>query len=91
MKYVVTGSLGNISKPLAERLIAAGHEVTVMSSNPEKAAEIEKLGAEIEAFDFASSDTKAHERFALISGQKEKAEEDLLGLYEELEVLQSKS
>ena len=38
MKYVVTGSLGNISKPLAERLIAAGHEVTVMSSNPEKAA-----------------------------------------------------
>lgn len=45
MKYVVTGSLGNISKPLAERLIAAGHEVTVMSSNPEKAKEIEKMGA----------------------------------------------
>ena len=47
MKYVVTGSLGNISKPLAERLIAAGHEVTVMSSNPGKAAEIEKLGAKV--------------------------------------------
>ena len=45
MKYVVTGSLGNISKPLAEKLIAAGHEVTVVSSNPEKVAEIEKLGA----------------------------------------------
>jgi uncharacterized protein YbjT (DUF2867 family) len=45
MKYVVTGSLGNISKPLAERLVAAGHEVTVVSSNPEKEAQIEKLGA----------------------------------------------
>lgn len=45
MKYVVTGSLGNISKPLAEKLIAAGHEVTVVSSNPEKVAEIEKMGA----------------------------------------------
>ncbi len=45
MKYVVTGSLGNISKPLAERLLAAGHQVTVISSNPDKAAEIAKLGA----------------------------------------------
>lgn len=45
MKYVVTGSLGNISKPLAEKLVAAGHEVTVVSSNPDKAAEIAKLGA----------------------------------------------
>lgn len=45
MKYIVTGSLGNISKPLAERLVAAGHQVTVVSSSPEKAAEIEKLGA----------------------------------------------
>lgn len=45
MKYVVTGSLGNISKPLAERLVAAGHQVTVVSSSPEKAAQIEKLGA----------------------------------------------
>lgn len=45
MKYVVTGSLGNISKPLAEKLVAAGHEVTVVSSNPDKVAEIAKLGA----------------------------------------------
>ena len=45
MKYVVTGSLGNISKPLAERLVAAGHEVTVVSSKAEKAAQIEALGA----------------------------------------------
>lgn len=45
MKYIVTGSLGNISKPLAERLIAAGHEVIVVSSKAEKAAPIEALGA----------------------------------------------
>lgn len=45
MKYVVTGSLGNISKPLAEKLVAEGHDVTVVSSSPEKAGTIEKLGA----------------------------------------------
>lgn len=45
MKYVVTGSLGNISKPLAEKLVAEGHDVTIVSSSPEKAAAIEKLGA----------------------------------------------
>lgn len=45
MKYVVTGSLGNISKPLAEKLVAAGHEVTVISSSPDKVAQIEKIGA----------------------------------------------
>ncbi len=45
MKIVVTGSLGNISKPLAEKLVAAGHEVTVISSKEEKAVQIEALGA----------------------------------------------
>ncbi|WP_422082142.1 NAD(P)H-binding protein [Ulvibacterium sp.] len=45
MKIVVTGSLGNISKPLAEELIANGHSVTVVSSNPEKQEGIEALGA----------------------------------------------
>jgi uncharacterized protein YbjT (DUF2867 family) len=45
MKYVVTGSLGNISKPLAEKLVAAGHDVTVISSKAEKTAEIKALGA----------------------------------------------
>lgn len=46
MKYVVLGSLGNISKPLVENLVAAGHDVTVVSSNAEKAAQIEEMGAE---------------------------------------------
>lgn len=45
MKFVVTGSLGNISKPLATKLVAAGHEVTVVSSNPDRKKEIEALGA----------------------------------------------
>ncbi len=45
MKITVTGSLGNISKPLAKQLITAGHKVTVVSSNPDKKADIEALGA----------------------------------------------
>lgn len=46
MKYVVTGSLGNISKPLAEKLIAAGHTVTVISRKADKVEQIQALGAQ---------------------------------------------
>ncbi len=45
MKIIVTGSLGNISKPLTEILVAQGHAVTVVSSNPNKKQAIEALGA----------------------------------------------
>lgn len=45
MKYIVTGSLGNISKPLTQKLVAAGHEVTVVTTKESKKAEIEALGA----------------------------------------------
>ena len=45
MKYVVTGSLGHISKPLTESLVKAGHQVTVVTSKQENAAKIEALGA----------------------------------------------
>lgn len=45
MKIVITGSLGHISKPLAEQLLKKGHPVTVISSKPEKKNEIESLGA----------------------------------------------
>jgi len=45
MKIIVTGSLGHISKPLTEELIQKGHEVTVISSNPERQKEIEAIGA----------------------------------------------
>jgi uncharacterized protein YbjT (DUF2867 family) len=45
MKITITGSLGNISKPLAKQLIAAGHQVTIISSSPDKITDIEALGA----------------------------------------------
>jgi uncharacterized protein YbjT (DUF2867 family) len=45
MKITITGSLGNISKPLTETLVKAGHQVTVISSNPNRADEIKALGA----------------------------------------------
>ncbi|AMR28289.1 hypothetical protein A0257_15135 [Hymenobacter psoromatis] len=45
MKIIVTGSLGNVSGPLAETLVRNGHRVTVISSDPGKAAQIDALGA----------------------------------------------
>lgn len=45
MKIVVTGSLGNISKPLTQTLVQKGHDVTVISSKQQRQAEIEALGA----------------------------------------------
>ena len=45
MKIILTGSLGNISKPLAIALGQQGHAVTVISSKPDRQAEIEALGA----------------------------------------------
>lgn len=45
MKITVTGSTGNISKPLTKVLVQQGHEVTVISSNPDKQQDIEALGA----------------------------------------------
>ncbi len=43
MKVIVTGSLGNISKPLAIELVQKGHTVTIISSKPEKQIDIEDL------------------------------------------------
>ncbi|PBQ34953.1 NAD-dependent dehydratase [Sphingobacteriaceae bacterium] len=45
MKITITGSLGNISKPLAEKLIKNGHEVTIISNDEKKIGAIEALGA----------------------------------------------
>ncbi len=45
MNIVLTGSLGNIGKPLTETLVRNGHAVTVISSNPARQQEIERLGA----------------------------------------------
>jgi uncharacterized protein YbjT (DUF2867 family) len=45
MKITLTGSLGHISRPLAEILIKNGHEVTIISSKSKKLNEIKALGA----------------------------------------------
>jgi len=45
MKVIVTGSLGHISRPLTEELAGKGHQVMVVSSNPEKQKAIDELGA----------------------------------------------
>ena len=45
MQYVITGSLGHTGKPITEALVAAGHQVTVITSSSDKVAAIEALGA----------------------------------------------
>jgi uncharacterized protein YbjT (DUF2867 family) len=45
MKYIITGSLGHISRPVVQQLLAAGHGVTVITSGNSRTAEIEALGA----------------------------------------------
>ncbi len=45
MNIVITGSLGNIGKPLTKLLIANGHKVTVISSKQERISAIEALNA----------------------------------------------
>ena len=44
-KYVITGSIGNISKPVIEGLVKAGKEVIVITSSTDKVKEIESLKA----------------------------------------------
>lgn len=45
MKIIITGSLGNVAKPLAMQLVEQGHDITVISSNESKKQDIESLGA----------------------------------------------
>ncbi|MCM0667374.1 NAD(P)H-binding protein [Flavobacterium tyrosinilyticum] len=45
MKIIISGSLGNIGKPLAAQLVKTGHDVTVISSNADRKDAIENLGA----------------------------------------------
>ena len=45
MKTTLLGSLGNINKHTVPRLVADGHDVTVITSSPERVAAIEALGA----------------------------------------------
>lgn len=45
MNIIVTGSLGNISRPLAQQLLKEGNTVYVISHNPDRKPAIEALGA----------------------------------------------
>ncbi|EQM54183.1 short-chain dehydrogenase [Lactiplantibacillus plantarum EGD-AQ4] len=45
MKIAMLGSLGHINRIVVPQLIQTGHEVTVISTNPERQATIEALGA----------------------------------------------
>ena len=45
MNIILTGSLGHISKPMAEELVQKGHAATVVGSKQERQKEIEALGA----------------------------------------------
>ena len=72
MKVTVTGSLGNIGKPLTTELVAKGHTVTVISSKLEKQKDIEAMGAiaaigSLEDVDFLTSTfTDADAVFAMV-------------------------
>ncbi|MEJ0029884.1 MAG: NmrA family NAD(P)-binding protein [Bacteroidota bacterium] len=43
--YIITGSIGNISKPIVIGLVKAGKNVTVITSKADKVKDIEQLGA----------------------------------------------
>ncbi len=45
MNYVITGAAGNISKPLSEKLLAAGHQVTIIGRNAEHLQSLTSHGA----------------------------------------------
>lgn len=45
MKYVITGGAGHISKPVVEKLLKAGHEVTVIGRNEANLASLTTQGA----------------------------------------------
>jgi uncharacterized protein YbjT (DUF2867 family) len=45
MKILVTGGLGNISLPLTQQLVNLGHEVTVITSSPQRVGVIQEIGA----------------------------------------------
>ncbi len=66
MNITLTGSLGRIGKPLTQKLIAEGHTVTVISSNPARRKEIVALGAipaigTLQNIDFLASTFKGAE------------------------------
>lgn len=54
-KFVVTGGAGNVSKPLTEILLKAGHDVTVVGRNPSNLTGLVELGATAAIGDLADA------------------------------------
>lgn len=57
MRIFVSGGTGVIGRPVVERLVRAGHQVTVVGRTPERAAQIRTAGAtpvEVDLFDAAA-------------------------------------
>jgi uncharacterized protein YbjT (DUF2867 family) len=44
-KYLITGSIGNISRPIIQSLVKAGHSVNVITGSVDRVKDIEALGA----------------------------------------------
>jgi uncharacterized protein YbjT (DUF2867 family) len=44
-KYIITGSIGHISRPVVQQLVKAGKDVTVITTSTDRVKEIEDLGA----------------------------------------------
>ncbi|WP_439558767.1 SDR family oxidoreductase, partial [Dyadobacter sp.] len=91
MKIVLTGSLGHISKPLAKILIGNGHEVTVISSSPERQQQIGELGATaaigtFEDVDFlAKTFTGADAVYTMVAAHSYFTKDlDVIGFYKQL-------
>lgn len=45
MNIVLTGSIGNVGRPLTQELVSKNHSVTVITSKAERVSDIESLGA----------------------------------------------
>ncbi|QRQ99666.1 NAD(P)H-binding protein [Dyadobacter sandarakinus] len=91
MKIVITGSIGHISKPLSKALIANGHEVTIISSNPDRKTEIEALGAEAAIGTFEDAEflthtfTGADAVYTMVAAHSYMNKDlDLIGFYKQL-------
>lgn len=56
MKIIISGSLGNIGKPLTSQLVKSGHDVTVISSTADRKDAIENLGAKAAIGSVSDSD-----------------------------------
>jgi uncharacterized protein YbjT (DUF2867 family) len=82
MNIVVTGSLGNISKPLTIDLIKKGHLVTVISRKVERTKEIEALGANaaigsIEDIDFLIATFKGADAIYAMSPPADRTDKNI--------------